>query len=186
MSRIITRRSFLQGGAGLLVGGLWRPCFGLATQSLDRRLSLHNIHTGEFFRETIVQNGKIVPEVMILAQHFLRDHRTQQTHPMHPDLLELVSKLQQDCSAPGRATFDVISGYRSVETNAMLHKKNRGVARHSYHTKGHAMDIRLPKYLKELRRLALSYAQGGVGYYPKSGFLHVDIRAKPASWGRGV
>ena len=120
---------------------------------------------------------------MDLIKHFLRDHRNNKTHDIDTALVSLIHRLQQDCSVPGIATFDVVSGYRSPETNALLRRKSQGVAKNSYHMKGCAVDIKLPKHLRELKNLATSYKLGGVGFYPKSGFVHVDIREKPAYWG---
>lgn len=180
---LITRRKLLVGTSALAAYQILRPRFGVASSQLDKKISLHNIHTGEYLKETYVQNGVIIPEAMKLIEKFLRDHRNGKTHSIDPELVHLINQLQQDCSVPGLATFDVVSGYRSPETNNMLRRKSKGVARNSYHMKGCAIDIKLPKHLRELKKLATSYKKGGVGYYPKSGFVHVDIRDKPAYWG---
>ncbi|NCP61914.1 MAG: YcbK family protein [Alphaproteobacteria bacterium] len=179
----ISRRNFLIKGSAVVSTSLILPRFGLASAHLDKKVALHNIHTGEWFKETYVENGVIIPEAMERLKLFLRDHRNNQTHDIDPELINLINRLQKDCRVPGLATFDVISGYRSPSTNNMLRRQNAGVARNSYHMKGCAVDIKLPNHLKELRNLAISYKMGGVGYYPKSGFVHVDIRDKPAQWG---
>ncbi len=179
----VSRRKLLIGGAAFAATNLIIPRFGVASCRLNKKISLHNIHTGEFLKENYVENGEIVPEAMELIKHFLRDHRNNQSHEIDPALINLINRLQQDCSVPGIATFDVVSGYRSPATNAMLRRKSRGVARNSYHMKGCAVDIKLPKHLRELKNLATSYKLGGVGFYPKSGFVHVDVREKPAYWG---
>lgn len=179
----ISRRNLLVGSAAFAATNLIIPRFGIASCRLDKKISLHNIHTGEFLKENYIENGELIPEAMLLIKKFLRDHRNNQTHDIDPALINLINRLQQDCSVPGIATFDVVSGYRSPSTNAMLRRNNRGVARNSYHMQGCAIDVKLPKHLRELKKLATSYKLGGVGYYPKSGFVHVDIRAKPAYWG---
>ncbi len=183
MSTLLNRRQVLIGGATLAASNLIIPRFGIAGAKLDKTISLHNIHTGEYFKEDFIQNGEVVPEVMKLMNLFMRDHRNNKTCEIDSDLIKLLNRLQEDCSVPGIVTFDVVSGYRSPETNAMLRRQGRGVAKHSYHMKGCAVDIKLPKHLRELRNLARSYKLGGVGYYPKSGFVHVDTRGHPAYWG---
>lgn len=179
----ISRRNLLVKGSALISTSLILPRFGLASACLDKKVALHNIHTGEWFKGVYMENGVIIPEAMEQLKMFLRDHRNNQTHDIDPELINLINRLQVDCRVPGLATFDVISGYRSLATNNMLRRQNSGVARNSYHMKGCAIDIKLPKHLKELKDLAVSYKLGGVGYYPKSGFVHVDIRDKPARWG---
>lgn len=179
----MTRRQLLIGSSAFVASALIIPRFGCASSKLDKKVSLHNVHTGEYLKETFIQNGHVVPEAMKLIEKFLRDHRNGKTHTIDPELIKLVNRLQEDCSAPGLTTFDVVSGYRSPETNAMLRKRSRGVAKNSYHMRGCAVDIKLPKHLRELKNLAKSYKKGGVGYYPKSGFVHVDIRDRPAYWG---
>lgn len=179
----ISRRNFLVSSTAFAATTLIIPKFGVAACRLDKKISLHNIHTGEFLKENYIENGELVPEVMAMIKNFLRDHHNNQTHDIDPALINLIHRLQVDCCVPGIATFDVVSGYRSPSTNEMLRHHSRGVARNSYHMKGCAVDIKLPKHLRELKKLATSYQLGGVGYYPKSGFVHVDIRRKPAYWG---
>ena len=110
----------------------------------------------------------------------LRDHRTGDVHPIDPQLLDLLTHLQQ--SVDSARAFEVISGYRSPKTNAMLASNSGGVARKSLHMQGMAIDIRLPgKRLKDLRAAALSLEAGGVGYYPSSDFVHVAT-GRVRSW----
>ncbi len=183
MVTLFTRRSLLIGGSALAASNLMKPIYGAVSCKLDKKISLYNIHTGEFLKETYMHKDDFVPEVMKKIQHFMRDHRNGKTHIIEPELIQLINRLQLNCSVPGLTTFDVISGYRSPETNEMLRRRSSGVAKNSFHTKGCAIDIRLPKHLRELKNLATSYKKGGVGYYPKSGFVHVDIRSQPAYWG---
>jgi uncharacterized protein YcbK (DUF882 family) len=104
----------------------------------------------------------------------LRDHRTDEVAEMDPRLLDLLFNLQGKLGAS--TPFHVISGYRSPRSNAMLVAKGGGVAKKSLHMQGKAIDIRLPgRELADLRKAALGLKAGGVGYYPKSDFVHVDV-----------
>ena len=183
MSVIISRRNFLVQSSAIIASSLIVPRFGLATLALDKKLILHNIHTGELFKQNIIENGVIVQDTMLELKKFLRDHRSNETHDIDPNLIMLLQRLQSECSGVGEKVFDVVSGYRSPKTNAMLRRRSKGVARNSYHMKGCAVDIKCSNHLREIRNLAKSYQQGGVGYYPRSKFVHVDIRDKPAYWG---
>jgi uncharacterized protein YcbK (DUF882 family) len=105
--------------------------------------------------------------------HLLRDHRTGAVASIDTRLLTQLSLLQQKIDYAG--DIHVISGYRSPKTNAGLQRASTGVAKRSLHMQGRAMDLRLPGIeLKHLREAALSMRAGGVGYYPKSDFIHLD------------
>jgi uncharacterized protein YcbK (DUF882 family) len=154
-------------GAGL-VGGR------AAAATAPRALSLLNLHTGEALRATYFENGAYLPDAMAALNHLLRDFRTGDAHPMAPGLLDLVSALTGTVGT--RETVQVISGYRSPVTNAALHARSEGVAAHSLHMDGLAMDIRIRGVqLAHLRDAALSLRRGGVGYYAASDFVHVDV-----------
>jgi uncharacterized protein YcbK (DUF882 family) len=104
----------------------------------------------------------------------LRDFRTDESHPIDRRLLDLLHNLSQRVGT--RAPFQVISGYRSPATNAMLRAESSGVASRSLHMQGMAIDIALQDVaLADLRQAALDLQSGGVGYYPTSGFVHVDV-----------
>lgn len=136
-------------------------------------LHLYNIHTGEYLKSTYWEDGKFIPEALTELDHFLRDYRTNQVIPMDPQLMMLVHKISQTVDA--RHPVHVISGYRSPKTNAMLVSEGRGAAVKSMHIVGRAMDIFVPgRSLRELHQVALKQHAGGVGYYPKSNFVHVD------------
>ena len=103
----------------------------------------------------------------------LRDFRANEVKPIDPALLDLLTQIQHRLGT--NESFQVISGYRSPLTNAMLHANSEGVAVHSLHIEGKAIDIRVPgRSLEQLRGAALALRDGGVGYYPKSDFVHVD------------
>jgi len=154
-------------GAGLL-GGAAKASFA------PRSLSLLNLHTGETLKATFFEDGAYVPDALSALNHLLRDFRTGDVHPIAPGLLDLVSTLSATLET--KATVQVISGYRSPTTNAALHERSAGVASHSLHLQGMAMDIRVPGVqLAHLRDAALSLGRGGVGFYPTSDFVHVDV-----------
>ena len=167
------RRDVLRGALGLagasLLGGAAR-----AAITQPRSLALLNLHTGESLNATYFENGAYLPDALAAMDRLLRDFRTGEVHPIAPGLLDLVSALQAQLG-PGQSV-QVISGYRSPQTNAMLHDQSEGVATRSLHMVGEAMDIRIPGApLVSLRDAALIAQRGGVGYYPASDFVHVDI-----------
>jgi uncharacterized protein YcbK (DUF882 family) len=146
----------------------------------ERRLVFFNTHTGESLEACYFKSGCYDPSALKAINHILRDHRSGEVGPIDEQLLDLLHALFRRCEHP--RPFHVISGYRSPETNAALHRCNRGVASQSLHVYGKAIDIRVPGLqTSELRNMALSLASGGVGYYPKSDFVHVDI-GRVRSW----
>ena len=162
-------------GLGLAAAGalVLPPTAWGARPAGERRLSLYNIHTGERLSTIYWAQGRYLDEALHRIDHVLRDHRDNSVHPMDPALLDLLVALQSRLGT--HEPFHVISGYRSPATNARLRKVSTGVAKRSLHMQGKAIDIRLPGVeLKTLRRTALAMKAGGVGYYPKSGFVHVD------------
>lgn len=139
-----------------------------------RELSFHSIHTGETLTAVYWQDDRFVPDGLAQLDYILRDYRTGEVRPIAPGLLDLVHELKQAMSF--EQPIGVISGYRSPATNAMLAARSKGVAKNSYHLRGMAVDIRMPgRPLAELRDAALRLRRGGVGYYPKSDFVHVDV-----------
>jgi uncharacterized protein YcbK (DUF882 family) len=147
------RREFLRIGSGVAAALMLPAGMARAASHSERSLSFCGI------RE---------------INHILRDHRTGDVHDMDQGLLDLLYLLQTRVES--RQTFQIISGYRSPKTNAMLSGKSKGVAKRSYHMQGKAIDIRLNGCdLKQLHKAALSLKAGGVGYYPSSDFIHVDV-----------
>ncbi|MGZ3375107.1 MAG: DUF882 domain-containing protein [Phenylobacterium sp.] len=162
----------LLGGLGL--GALAAAPAARAADLAPRALSLLNLHTGERLNATYFEAGAYVPDALAAMDRLLRDFRTGTSHPMAPNLLDLVATLGERLGT--RETIHVISGYRSPQTNAALHAHSDGVAAHSLHMEGMAMDIRIPGVaLDHLRDAALSLQRGGVGFYPGSDFVHVDV-----------
>jgi uncharacterized protein YcbK (DUF882 family) len=169
-----SRRRFagwsLTAGGGLLLLGTKAAS---AAVSAARRLRLYNLHTGEKLNAVYWEEGHYVASSLAEIDHMLRDFRTGELHTMDPKLLDLVYRLQVALEDHGPVA--VISGYRSAATNAMLARKSEGVAKNSFHIKGMAIDLRLPeRRLSAVREAALAIGGGGVGYYPRSDFVHMD------------
>jgi len=171
----MTRRSFL--GSALLLAA---PVVvgGHATAAIlnrDRRdLAFENLHTGEQLNIVYFSYRQYVPEALRQINWVLRDVRTGESAPIDPRLLDLLFRLRLAVAAS--SNFQVISGYRSPKTNALLASRSEGVALKSLHTQGKAIDIRVPGIsLRQLRDAAKSLKAGGVGYYSQSNFVHVDI-----------
>ena len=171
MHSVIARRRFL-GAAAIFAAGFARPSLANTAQ---RILSLDNLHTGEKLCAEYWTGGAYQADALKAIDKILRDFRTGEIHPIDPRLLDLLAQLhgQMETTAP----FQVISGYRSPLTNAGLRQGGHsGVASKSLHMEGIAIDVRIAgKPLSGLHRAALSLQGGGVGYYPASNFVHVDI-----------
>lgn len=174
-----SRRSLILGAvaaAGVLAAGLRPTTAAPPHPQVDavRALAFRNLHTGEELRATYWEGGRYQPDALAEINRVLRDHRTGDVATMEPALLDLLHRLHRamDAGQP----FHVISGYRSPKSNAALAARSTGVARKSFHMAGMAIDVRLPgRPLKSLHKAALALGGGGVGYYPKSDFIHVDI-----------
>lgn len=177
-----SRRQFLFGlGAASMVAALGSPrahaaagaSEDTAAHDVSRTLSFVHTHTGERLTAHYFSAGLYQPRCLAQVNYLLRDFRTGDVHSIDPNLLDLLFTLQQrsGCEAP----YAVISGYRSPATNEMLRRTTEGVASHSMHLQGRAIDIRLPHYpTGRLAELARGLSRGGVGFYPRSDFVHVD------------
>ncbi len=139
-----------------------------------RFLSLFNPRTKEGFNGIYWRNGDYVVTALDNVNHIMRDIRTDDVKQIDTDLLDIIYKIS--IKLKSREPFHVISGYRSRKTNDLLLKRNKGVARNSYHMKGQAVDIRLPGLKTSvLRRVAYELKKGGIGYYPRRRFVHIDV-----------
>ena len=139
-----------------------------------RKASIHNLHTGETLDAVYWENGKYIPDALAEAMRVMRDWRDGKEHAMDPRLLDVLHGIQSKLEI--KSPFQLISGYRSPETNAILHAESGQVATHSQHLLGKASDIYVPGVeLDHLHKAALSLKAGGVGLYPVSGFVHVDV-----------
>ena len=180
MKHPITRRSFLK--LGLLVPALPLPAFaGQALAAGERRLSLHNLHTGEKADLPYWIEGDYVAESLADINRILRDHRTGQIAAIDTGLLDLLHRVS--AAVGSSQPFEIISGYRSPASNLMLNTSTTGVAKRSLHMEGKAVDLRLPGIpLADLRQAGLQLQGGGVGYYPESNFVHLDV-GRVRMWG---
>jgi uncharacterized protein YcbK (DUF882 family) len=142
-----------------------------------RTLSFHHTHSGEDLTVTFKRDGRFDEEALQQINHFLRDWRTQEQTTMDPHLFDIIWEVYHDVG--GQKPIQIISAYRSPETNAMLRHRSAhtGVARFSQHMLGHAMDFYIPDVpLEQIRYAGLRVQRGGVGFYPTSGspFVHLD------------
>ena len=168
------RRSFLKTSV-VLASALSVPALARAAVAApgERTLRLYNTHTGESIKSVFWAEGQFVPEALIDINKLLRDHRSNTIATMDPKLLLLLD--QVSARFGGTEVLHIISGYRSPETNAKLAKASGGVAKHSMHLEGKAIDIRMPgRDLAHVHKAALGLGAGGVGYYPSSQFVHMD------------
>ncbi|MDD2918164.1 DUF882 domain-containing protein [Rhodoferax sp.] len=174
-----SRRSFLRRSAqAMLLGG----ALGLAGRSVlasapsVRSLVLDHTHTHERIALVYANGEQYLPQAMGTLNHFLRDHYSGEVGQIDPQLFDLLHNVQQALGSGVPLSFQIISGYRGPLTNARLRStRGGGVAKHSLHMEGKAIDIRLPGVpLAELRDAALSLKAGGVGYYPRDQFVHID------------
>jgi uncharacterized protein YcbK (DUF882 family) len=166
------RRQFLITGLGAAAGLMVPAVSARAARGHD--LAFKNLHTGESLATTYRAGGQHLPEACRRIDRLLRDHRTGEVAPISTQLLDALYDLRGRLGSA--APFEVISGYRSPKTNAALANAGSGVARRSLHMRGMAIDIRLPgRSLRRLRAAAVAMKAGGVGFYPRSGFIHLDV-----------
>ncbi|HVM86143.1 MAG TPA: DUF882 domain-containing protein [Candidatus Binatia bacterium] len=139
----------------------------------DRTLAFYNTHTNETLKATYWRGSNADMGALKDINYILRDFRNGEVHPIDINLLNLLTDLHRRTGS--RQPFQIISGYRSPKTNAMLAAESNGVAKHSMHLEGKAIDIRLADVsLRDLHDNAVAMKRGGVGIYPQSDFVHVD------------
>lgn len=175
-----TRRRVLSAGGALtaatVASMLARPAEALEPASSSKRIFLRNLHTGEELEADFFRDGSYVSQSMANIQVLLRDFRNDEQHPIDPRLMDVIHDAARRCGVD--PVFSVISGYRSPRTNALLRERSSGVARHSLHLEGRAIDVRLAGIdCATLAGRALAQCQGGVGYYRRSDFVHLDTGA---------
>lgn len=176
----VSRRRLLGWTVPVAAVGLVAPPVLASAPKRVRSLSLRNLHTDERVAVDYWIDGWYSPDALAEINHLMRDFRTGEVHPMDRELLDLLHRVHNAMESD--ADFEVFSAYRSPRTNAMLARRNSRVAKQSLHMRGMAADVRLPgRRLGHLRRAAKSLRLGGVGYYPKSGFVHLDV-GRPRFW----
>ena len=143
-------------------------------------LHLYNVNTNEELEVVFWKNGEFVPAALDKLDQFMRDWRRDEVIDIDPQLYLLLHKIYEGVDADHR--IHLISGHRSKKTNDNLRSIGRKTAKKSQHVLGRAADIYIPEItVKELREKALEMKEGGVGYYPKDGFVHIDT-GKVRQW----
>ncbi len=173
---MLNRRQFLVLGAAATAATtlMSQPADAAIRHRVERSIALHNIHTGESLKTVYWAEGRYHPSAMRQVNRILRDHYSGTVHAMDPHVIDLLCALQHRVGT--HKPFQVISGYRSPQTNAWLASVSDGVAQHSLHMEGRAVDIRLEGLsVRRLGHAAKSLRAGGVGQYPDSDFVHVDV-----------
>jgi uncharacterized protein YcbK (DUF882 family) len=171
------RRRLLKAG-GALAGVSAAGLFGGTVRGQDesRRIALLNLHTGERINVEYFRSGSYVPQAMSAIETVLRDFRTGDRHAIDPKLMDYLVEVAH--AAAIDPAFSVISGYRSPQTNAHLRDLSAGVAQHSLHMEGRAIDVRTAATdCANLAARAEDLKRGGVGYYRASNFVHLDTGA---------
>lgn len=174
ISKTITRRSFLRYALGTSAAVAMPASYaGIMPSPVVKDLTLHNLHTEEKISLSYFEQGKYITDALSDISYLLRDHRTGDVLAMDPGLIDLLYDLKGVLGT--EKPLQVISGYRSPKTNAHLQSKSKGVATKSLHMQGKAIDICIEGIgTKDIQKAALSLARGGVGYYPRSNFVHID------------
>jgi len=176
IASVYDRRTAVKLGAGTAAAAgiaLLAPSSARAAMP-ERTLSFYHLHTGEKLKTTYWADGSHIPDALADINHILRDFRTTETWPIDPRLLDLLHRVQESLGTD--EPYHVISGYRSPATNTKLANRSAKVARRSLHLAGQAIDVRLPgRPLRKLHKAAVAHKSGGVGYYPKSNFIHMDV-----------
>jgi uncharacterized protein YcbK (DUF882 family) len=143
--------------------------------STFHHLRLYHTHTGEYIDIVYRKGNAYIPGALEKLDYFLRDHRTGTVHHFDPRLFDLLDDLTISLGRP-ETEIDVVCGYRTAWSNNYLRSRSSAVAKHSLHMKAIAIDIRIPGVsTSELRDTALRMHRGGVGYYPREEFVHVDV-----------
>ena len=175
-SQQLSRRDFFRMGSVAMAAAAPGLLLGRTHTSLpaEKRLTFYNLHTGEHLKTVYWAQGSYVPDALQEINWILRDYRRNKVKPIDVRLLDLLYALDRKLET--HQPFHIICGYRSPATNEYLREHSAGVAKHSMHMQAKAVDIRIPGCrLKALQRAALALHDGGVGIYPVSDFVHVDV-----------
>ncbi|WP_374447109.1 DUF882 domain-containing protein [Stella sp.] len=172
-----SRRRLLGGLAASLAVIVARPALAVVAEGRpDRRLHLYNVNTLETIDVAYFRDGRYQPDALQQLSRFLRDYRSGRVARMDPGVYDYLHDLQEAVRVDDAQPTKIVSGYRSPETNGARRRRDRSVARDSYHTRGQALDVVLPdRNLLAVRAVAVKLERGGVGAYPRAGFLHLDV-----------
>ena len=178
------RRNFLKSISATVVCSLIPTVSSAWAINQTRHLKLYNVNNGELIEAPFWRNGYYDSDGISKLTYFFRDWRQNKTHHIDTDLFELLYAIQDNLDLH-ESGLHLISGYRTAKTNNLLRRlggKKTGVASRSLHMDGLAADIRAPnRKLSQLRNVARGENVGGVGYYPRSNFVHVDV-GRLRSW----
>jgi len=174
---VLSRRSVLMGGltlslSALISVGSFKPVMA-ATGNGQYSTSFKNQRSGETFSGVYRIGNKYLPQAFERINYVMRDVREDEIFPMDPRVIDIISIVHRylDVNEP----YELLSGYRSPHTNSELRSHSEGVAKRSLHMSGQAVDVRLGEIsAKNIRQAAVKLGAGGVGYYPRSGFVHMD------------
>lgn len=179
---IFTRRDFLKYTSLAVVGCSIIPVelvarTGIASLFESREhksLKLYNLNTNEKLNITYYENGRYIADALLEINNIMADRRSGETIKMDSELIELLYKVQtiSETSEP----INIISAYRSPTTNSKMYSQEKGVVQNSYHTRGMAIDLNIQnRSLKDIKKIAKNLRMGGIGYYPRSNFIHLDV-----------
>ena len=182
----LNRRGFLSAAGSVLIASttpIWAASPAILSKvTATRSVHLHSTRIGERLRADYWIEGEYIPEMLASISHFLRDWRASKSISYDPRAIDLLSAAHTRLETI--EPFEVLSGYRTPETNAMLRRQSRGVAKSSYHMRGMAVDVTLKsRSVDQMYRAALACAAGGVGRYSRSHFVHMDC-GPVRFWGR--
>lgn len=199
-SQRYNRRGFFSQASRLALGGVAVPLIGMRASQADERsvlsglpsagaaasrsLAFDHTHTRERISLVYAVGGDYVPGALTTLNRFMRDHYSGSVGRMDPQLFDLLHQVRLALGGRALSAYEVISGYRCPETNSHLrNSRGGGVAKRSLHMEGQAIDVRIPGVpLAELRDAAVSLQAGGVGFYPREQFVHIDT-GRVRTWG---
>jgi uncharacterized protein YcbK (DUF882 family) len=169
-----SRRHFLFFTAAAGTTLVVRPDTSSAAESATRIIALHSRWSSENFVGPFFERGAYLSDALAEIDHLFRDRHNNEIAHIDVRVLDLLHAFKQRTGY--RSSFEVVCGYRSAATNRKLRKRNRNVAKESRHIVGQAVDVRFYGLsVAEARQIALDMKAGGVGYYPKQNFIHLDV-----------
>ncbi len=175
-SFIPSRRRFLKNmayGSLLALAGTNSVNAAFRRFPSHKTLALEHLHTGDKLKLTYYEGGRYLNDALREISFLLRDYHNDYVHPIDTDLLDQLYDLKLSLGI--NKPFHIVSGYRSPITNAKMRKRSHGVAKNSLHMEGRAIDIRIEGVdTRDIRNAALAMQRGGVGYYERSDFVHLD------------
>lgn len=177
---LLSRRSVLKGGLTLSLSAMisvssFKPALALPSDGMYN-ISFNNQRSGDTFSGVYRVGNKYLPEAFERINYVMRDVRADEIFPMDPRVIDIIALVHKHLNAD--EPYTILSGYRSPHTNAALRSNSEGVAKRSLHMSGQAIDVRLGEIsARNIREAAIKLGVGGVGYYPRSGFVHMDSGA---------